>query len=80
MIVYEGTCLVENRRPPIKRSIRTNEDEAQWLEDTVIMRVEEGLATLGLNVKCQTKGLRDLFLLSLNKASERGRKERANAR
>ena len=45
------------RRPPIKRRIRTNEDEARWLEDTLIMRIEEGLATMGLKAKFQPNGL-----------------------
>lgn len=57
--------------PVPKGGFLTNEDEARWLEQTISMRLREGLAALGINVAPQFGQLYDLFLLSLNYASKR---------
>jgi hypothetical protein len=55
----------------------TNEDEARWLEQTILLRTSETLASAGVTCQIAPKGLYDLLLLSLNEASKRGRKEAA---
>lgn len=63
--------------PPIpipKGGFTTNEDEARWLEETILMRCRESLANFGINASFNAgTGLYDLFLLSLDSASRRGR-------
>jgi hypothetical protein len=66
----------DNRRPAIpvpKGGFVSNEDEARWLEETLLMRFGETLAAAGImNVRLlQPRGLYDLLLLSLDSASKR---------
>lgn len=55
--------------------LKTNEDEARWLEQTILLRVGEMFSMIGVNTKINPTGLYDLLLMSLNSASKRGRKE-----
>lgn len=65
-----------SRSIPIPRGgLRTNEDEARWLEQTILLRTSELLASAGVLTPIAPKGLYDLLLLSLNSASKRARKE-----
>ena len=51
----------------------SNEAEAEWLEQTLVMRIKETLRSGGLpHVSIHPKGLYDLLLISLNGASRRG--------
>ena len=64
-----------NAHPPIPvpaGGFATNEDEARWLEQTLIMRFEETIRdTINVNAKLSVNGLYDLLLMSLNVASRR---------
>ena len=65
----------DNRHKPIpipEGGLRSNEEEARWLEQTILMRFREGAASIGLRVIPQPTRLYDLLLLSLNAASKRG--------
>ncbi len=55
--------------------LRTNEDEARWLEQTILLRTRELLARAGVEATIKPSELYDLLLISLNEASKRGRKE-----
>lgn len=66
----------DNRRAPIaipRGGFRTNEEEARWLEQTLIMRMQEATAALGISTKPEPRGLYELLLHSLNAASKRAR-------
>lgn len=52
--------------------LRTNEDEAKWLEATILLRTKELLASAGVTRPIAPSGLYDLLLLSLEAASARG--------
>lgn len=52
--------------------LRTNEDEAKWLEATILLRTKELLALAGVTAQITPSGLYDLLLLSLKAASARG--------
>jgi hypothetical protein len=54
---------------------RTNEDEARWLEQTILLRAKEMMAVAGVTRPIAPKGLYDLLLLSLNAASKRGARQ-----
>lgn len=74
----DGRGGVVSRREPTRAPLppggfKTNEDEARWLEQTIVLRTREGLASLGFNIEPTPNGLYDLLLLSLNAASRRGR-------
>lgn len=64
-----------DHHPPIpvpRGGFVSNEDEAKWLEETLLMRFRETLAAAGLTAfNFQPKGLYDLLLLCLNSASRR---------
>lgn len=65
----------DNRHPPIpipKGGFRSNEEEARWLEQTILMRLREAASNAGLRFAPQPNGLYELLLLSLNAASRRG--------
>lgn len=64
------------RAPVPAGGFKTNEEEARWLTQTIILRTREGLASLGLNIEPVPDGLYDLLLLSLNAASKRGQRTR----
>jgi hypothetical protein len=68
-----------DRHPPIPipdGGLTSNEAEARWLEQTILMRAKESLTNFGINAEFKPSGLYDLLLLSLNRASRRGRKNR----
>lgn len=65
------------KSPPIpvpRGGFQTNEDEARWLEQTIVLRQREGLReTFGVDIEPKAVGLYDLLLLSLNAATKRGK-------
>ena len=67
--------IVRTRPIPIPRGgFRTSEQEARWLEQTINMRISEGLKANGIMEFPVTVGLYDLFLVCLQEAEKRGRK------
>jgi hypothetical protein len=61
---------------PLRRVIKTNEDEARWLADTIQMRAQEAVSALGVfqvDMKPLNDSLYQLLLLSLNAATKRGK-------
>jgi len=68
------------KAPPIPfplGGIKTNEQEAEWLESTLALRMQEALYRIGIQARMTTMGMRELLLLSLNKASERAKRTMA---
>jgi hypothetical protein len=64
----------DNRHPPIPippGGFRTNAQEADWLATTIVMRLREGLAAIGINAVPASTGLRDLLLQSLDAVTKR---------
>lgn len=59
--------------PIVPGGFKSNEDEARWLEQTILLRTHGLLQMAGVNARIEPKGLYDLLLLSLNSASKRGR-------
>jgi len=65
-----------DKLPPIPyKGIKTNEDEARWLERTIQMRINETLSRAGINANITPIGLYDLLLLSLQSAERRAIRE-----
>ena len=65
----------DNKWPPIpvpRGGFRTNLEEAKWLEATIIMRMREALAEVGINASAPEGCMLELLLLSLDAASKRG--------
>lgn len=60
---------------PVPRSgFASNEEEARWLEQTIIMRTAEMLRRAGVSADIRPKGLYELLLLSLDAATRRALK------
>lgn len=55
--------------------LRSNEDEARWLEQTIVMRTQEMLAANGITTPIAPQGLYDLLFIALESATRRGRRE-----
>lgn len=71
----------DNRRrcvPIPAGGLKSNEDEARWLEQTILLRTEELLAAADVKAHIAPNGLYDLLLISLNSASKRGRRGAAS--
>ncbi len=72
----------DDRPAPIplpRGGFKSNEDEAQWLEQTIVMRMNEVLRAAGVNRTVAPKKLYELFLMSLNDAGKRALKGRPHA-
>ena len=54
---------------------RSNEEEARWLEQTIVLRTQELLALAGVTTPIKPSGLYDLLLISLDEASKRGKRK-----
>ena len=60
---------------PVPRGgFKTNEEDARWLEQTIVMRMRQVLDLAGVTTPLAPKGLYDLLLGALNDASKRGSK------
>lgn len=58
---------------PVPRGgFSTNEDEARWLEQTILLRVQEMMALAGMRIEIVPNSLYELLLMSLDDASKRG--------
>lgn len=59
----------------------TDEDEARWIEQTIVMRANEGLASIGLaSVSLATKDLYELILLAIQAAGKRAVRQEIDRR
>lgn len=69
------------RRPVILGVFTTNEGEARWLASTIQMRAEEAFAKIGIKVDVTSRddGLYRLIKISLDRATDRGRKAMIDA-
>lgn len=66
---------VSDRLPPIpipRGGFKTNEEDAKWLELTILRRTEEMLAAVGIKASIAPVGLYELLLNGLNSATNRG--------
>lgn len=71
----EGKSPTTRDRPfvPVPRGgFLTNEDEARWLEKTILLRVQEMMALAGVRIQIVPNSLYELLLISLDDASRRG--------
>jgi hypothetical protein len=68
------------RVPVPKGGFDTNEDEARWLEQTLLLGTQELFAAAGIpSVSIKPVGLYDLLLISLNSAGDHAVKGRRPA-
>lgn len=62
--------------PVPKRGFVTHEEEARWLADMIMLRINEGLTSAGIAAQASSpKQLYELILLCLGSAGERQAKE-----
>lgn len=57
--------------PVPKGGFDCHEDEARWLEQTILLRTTEGLASIGVPIKPAPKGLYEVILSCLKSAGKR---------
>ncbi len=63
-------------RTPIPRGgFKTNEEDARWLEQTILLRTRQMLDLAGVSAQIAPSKLYDMLLMALDDASMRGRKE-----
>lgn len=68
-----GPGRAERARIPIPPGgFKTNEDEARWLEKTIILRTQEMMFAAGVVAQINPNGLYELLLMCLDGATKRG--------